>query len=135
MRNGPLLRALMLLSQVDPFVGVEGGKSFRDLAGKVEGLLLEHRNEIRHPHPEEAVEFAFQIAYGALARHVGIASVTGKWGQGDLGELTEGLTVLCCGFLCSEWRKTPGNEYRVTSTMTWHHRRRARSPEGSAVAD
>lgn len=136
-RNGSMLRALMLLSQVDPFVGAEGGNSFRDLVAKVTALLLEHRDEIHHPDPEYAANFAFHIAYGALNRHIGIGSVTGKPERGELDDLIDGLTVMCCGFLSSDWEKVPGkvDEYRIASTMAWRERERPHGGGESVVAD
>jgi AcrR family transcriptional regulator len=135
-RNGSMVRALILLSQVDPFIGAEGGKSFNDLVTKVTALLLDHRDEIRHPNPDDAAHFAFHIAYGALNRHLGIGNVTGKPEKGDVGELIDGLTVMCCAFLSSDWEKLPGeaDEYRIASAMMWRQKDRSQDPAESAIA-
>ena len=122
-RNAPFLRALIALSKADPWVGTEGKKSYADLTSKVFALLKEHRQEIRHPEPDHAVEFCFEILYGALGRTLGIGTISVPADR-NLDRLIEDLSILCGGFLLSDWERLPGREdrFRIESAITWNVR-------------
>jgi AcrR family transcriptional regulator len=68
--NEPLLRAFMHLGAVDDEIARRGSEGSVDLARQFAATLLAHRDEIRHPDPETAVDVAFRLAYCTFARQV-----------------------------------------------------------------
>ncbi len=69
-RNVPLLRVFMHRAIVDQAVAARSSQGISEFADLVEALLLTRRDEIRHPQPEVAVDVAFRMAWGTMARQV-----------------------------------------------------------------
>jgi AcrR family transcriptional regulator len=69
-RNTPLLRVFMHRAIVDDAVAARSSQAISEYADLVEALLLTRRAEIRHPVPELAVDVAFRMAWGTMARQV-----------------------------------------------------------------
>ncbi len=68
--NARLLRVFMHRGIVDPMVAERSSRSVSGFAAAFEGLLLTRRGEIEHPDPELAVDVAFRMVWGTLARQV-----------------------------------------------------------------
>lgn len=69
-RNVPLLRVFMHRAIVDDAVAARSSQAISEYADLVEALLLTRRDRIHHPEPELAVDVAFRMAWGTMARQV-----------------------------------------------------------------
>jgi AcrR family transcriptional regulator len=119
-RNAPTLRAFMALSKLDSRIERAGKKSYDDLALKVTSLLLEHAGEIRHPNPEYAVSFCFDLMYVLLGGFLGFGNDVGT-AKTDWSQLAEELGIVCSAFLLADWKKVSGSpkRFRIESVVTW----------------
>jgi len=99
--HAELMRPMMLRATSDPIVAAAGKKSYAEVADRVEGALLAHRDEIRQPDPERAVHSAYRVIYAAIARYLGFGSATGAAWEGDWEELKQDLGTMCAAFLLS----------------------------------
>ncbi|WP_338759898.1 TetR/AcrR family transcriptional regulator [Massilia sp. METH4] len=84
--NASLLRAFMLRGTSDPVIGAAGKKSALETFAKFIALLQTCRGEIRHPHPDRAIETGIQLIYATQARFLGLDSIgrldeAGSWSQ------------------------------------------------------
>jgi AcrR family transcriptional regulator len=68
--NSRLLRVFMHRGIVDAIVAERSSRSVSGFAHAFEGLLLTRRDEIVQEDPELAVDVAFRIAWGTLARQI-----------------------------------------------------------------
>ena len=68
--NPRLLRVFMHRGIVDDTVAARSSESVSTFADTFEQLLLTRRAEIAHPDPELAVDVAFRMAWGTLARQI-----------------------------------------------------------------
>jgi AcrR family transcriptional regulator len=68
--DAPLLRVFMHRGIVDDAVNVRSSASVSHFSDSFEQLLLTRRDEIAHPDPELAVDVAFRMAWGTLARQI-----------------------------------------------------------------
>jgi AcrR family transcriptional regulator len=68
--NPRLLRVFMHRGIVDDAVAARSSESVSTFADTFEQLLLTRRAEIAHPNPELAVDVAFRMAWGTLARQI-----------------------------------------------------------------
>jgi AcrR family transcriptional regulator len=119
-RNAPTLRAFMALARLDARIERVGKNSYNDLAIKVTSLLLEHRAEIRHPNPEHAVDFCFDVMYVLVGGFLGFGNDVGT-AETDWSQLAEELGIICAGFLLADWKRIRGSSrrYRIESAITW----------------
>ncbi len=69
-RDVRLLRVFMHRGIVDDVVAARSSQSVSWFADQVESLLLTRRDEIKHPDPELAVDVAFRMVWGTMARQV-----------------------------------------------------------------
>jgi AcrR family transcriptional regulator len=68
--NEQLLSAFMHVGAVDDEIAKRGSQVSIDLARRFAATVLVHRNKIRHPDPEKAVDVAYRMAYCTFARQV-----------------------------------------------------------------
>ena len=68
--NADTLRVFMHRAVVDQNFWERGSKGLRDLSATFEGALGAHRDEIRHPDPDLAIDMAFRLVYDTLARRI-----------------------------------------------------------------
>jgi AcrR family transcriptional regulator len=91
-RHKPILRALISRETVDPVVMKKGKKAHFKVAERFETLLCLHTADFRHPNPEHAAAFCFNLTYASIAKHLDLDTVTPaldglQWNQliDDLG--------------------------------------------------
>jgi len=98
-RHAPILRVFMDIAPTDPVVAEIGKKSHGHAITDVKLLLLERRDEIRHPDPEHAVEACFGIIYASLGRYLGLGTASDVMGEGDWNTLLDDLSLMALLFL------------------------------------
>ena len=69
-QNERLLRVFMHRGIVDPAVAARSSATVSRFHDRFEAILLRRRPEIVHPDPELAIDVAFRMAWGTLARQV-----------------------------------------------------------------
>lgn len=99
-RHAGILRPFMARAD-DPRVANIGKSAYLRNEQTFTALLLENRDEIRHPQPEQAVKFCFTVSYAALARFLGLGSAAEASGEGDWDLLKQELGMMCLSFLIS----------------------------------
>lgn len=97
--HAPMMRPMMARAPSDPVIAAAGKAAFYDLQSRACAALLEHRDEIRRPDPEKAVESCFRIAHAAIARYLGFGSSPDTAGEGSWEELKADLGVMSAAFL------------------------------------
>jgi AcrR family transcriptional regulator len=65
-----VLRSLFLRARTDPVIMASAREVNAHYIGRLRTLLLARRDQLRHPHPEQAVELGFMILVGALRETV-----------------------------------------------------------------
>jgi len=65
-----ILRVFMLRAASDDVIWRRGAERSHILADVFETALLEHRDELAHPHPELAIDVAYRFVYCTLARRI-----------------------------------------------------------------
>jgi len=103
-RFADVLRPLMLRASTDPQVAEVGKARYGEVAAAVREALLEHRDEIRQPDAERAVDSAYRILYGPIARHLGFGSSMEAAWEGDWTILKEDLARMIAAFLTTARR-------------------------------
>lgn len=103
--NAGLLRVFMEIAPVDPVIAANGKKYFYHTARDFELLLLDRRDEIRHPDPEHAVQASFGIAYAAIGRFLGLGTTPDSAGEGDWDQLVGDLSMMVLFFLLGDPKK------------------------------
>jgi AcrR family transcriptional regulator len=69
-RHGGFLRGLMLRAVVDQEVSAHGSPSIHHLAEAFSAAILAHRDSIRRPDPELAVDVCFRMVFSAFGRRL-----------------------------------------------------------------
>jgi AcrR family transcriptional regulator len=100
--NEQLLRAFMHLGAVDDEIARRGSESSTDLARQFEASVLEHRDEIKHPDPETAVDVAFRMAYCTFARQVMYGPTFESDRPIEWDQLVDEVGAACAAYLLEE---------------------------------
>ena len=100
-RHAPILRVFMDIAPTDPVVAEIGKRYHGQSMLDVKLLLLECRDEIRHPDPEHAVEASFSVIYACLGRYLGLGTAADVVGEGDWKTLLDDLSLMTLLFLTS----------------------------------
>jgi AcrR family transcriptional regulator len=100
--NEQLLRAFMHLGAVDDEIARRGSDSSIDLARQFEASVLAHRDEIKHPDPETAVDVAFRMAYCTFARQVMYGPTFESDRPIGWDELIDEVGAACAAYLLEE---------------------------------
>lgn len=93
------LRAFMHLGAVDDFIAARGSTASIAQGRSFAEAMLRHQHEIRHPHPELAVDIAFRMVYSTLARQVMYGAQFESEFPVDWNTLTTELTLACRRYL------------------------------------
>jgi AcrR family transcriptional regulator len=97
-----LLAAFMQQATADEVIRDVGRARYLSTGADFRAILLEHREEIRHPDPDHAVEACFAIAYGAIARYLGLGSMGVR--EVRWNELLRDLGLMTLAFLVADLR-------------------------------
>jgi AcrR family transcriptional regulator len=100
--NEQLLRAFMHLGAVDDEIAKRGSESSIDLARQFEETVLHHRDELKHPEPEKAVDVAFRMTYCTFARQVMYGPTFESDSAIDWEDLVEEVGAACAAYLLEE---------------------------------
>jgi hypothetical protein len=91
-RHAPILRALIAREAIDPVVMKKGKQAHARLSERFQRILLQHASEFRHPDPQHAIAYCFNLTNAAVFRHLDLDTITpskdgGQWNQliDDLG--------------------------------------------------
>jgi AcrR family transcriptional regulator len=95
---GPL-RAFMLRAATDEIIHNAGRTSALKALAGFQGLILVHRDEIRHPDPERAVQACLSMAYAYYSRYLGLGTPLDAAGIGDWRALKEDVVLMSACFL------------------------------------
>jgi len=99
LRHAPILRVFMDIAPTDPVIAEIGKKYHGQSMLDVKLLLLECRDEIKHPDPEHAVEASFKVIYASLGRYLGLGTAEDVIGEGDWKTLLDDLSLMTLLFL------------------------------------
>lgn len=101
-KNAGMLRVFMQIAPTDSAVAETGKKSFGQSVRDFELLILDRRDEIRHPDPEHAVVAAFNIMYAAFGRFLGLGTTPDSVGEGDWGDLRNDISDMILHYLLGD---------------------------------
>lgn len=103
LRNiSPLLRVFMQIAPGDPLVAANGKKYYAQSRQDFELLILDRRDEIRHPDPGRAVSASYNVMYAVIGRQLGLGMAEEDGDMGDWNQLVEDLSLMLLNFLLSE---------------------------------
>jgi AcrR family transcriptional regulator len=97
--NASVLRSFMLRGSTDPVIGAAGKKSAMENHGKFARLIQACRDEIRHPHPDRAVDTGMLLIYATQARFLGLDSIGRLDEAGSWAQLLDDLSDMMLAFL------------------------------------
>lgn len=97
--HASVLRSFMLRGSTDPVIGAAGKKSALENHGKFIRLIQSCRDEIRHPHPDRAVETGMLLIYATQARFLGLDSIGRLDEAGSWNQLLDDLSDMMLAFL------------------------------------
>lgn len=97
--NASVLRSFMLRGSTDPVIGAAGRQSALDNHARFIRLVQSCRAEIRHPHPDRAVETSMLLIYATQARFLGLDSIGRLDEAGSWNQLLEDLSDMMLAFL------------------------------------
>jgi AcrR family transcriptional regulator len=104
-REAPLLRAFQLRSRTDSIMAARGKASHDVALARFREVLLQRRDEIRHPDPEFAVDYCFTVASAMLWRLLGFGfALAVRSEPADLQRSLEELGRLCSLYLTCHTR-------------------------------
>ena len=97
--NASVLRSFMLRGPSDAAINLAGRQSADDNHAKFIGLLKACAKEIRHPHPDRAIDSVMLLIYATQARFLGLDSVGGKGEDADWNDLLDDPGDMMLAFL------------------------------------
>lgn len=97
--NAGVLRSFMLRASADPAIGAAGKQSALENHARFARLLQACRDEIRHPHPDRAVDTGLLLIYATQARFLGLDSTGRLEEAGSWSQLLEDLSGMMLAFL------------------------------------
>lgn len=99
MENASVLRSFMLRSASDEAIEAAGKQAANDNHAKFIALIKACSEEIRHPHPDRAINSGMLLIYATQARFLGLDSVGGLSQAGQWTQLLEDLSDMMLAFL------------------------------------
>lgn len=101
-RISRMLRVFMQLAPTDPVLA-RNGKKYHDQSMKdFELLLLDRRDEIRHPEPERAVAASYTVMYAVVGRYLGLGTTADVAVDSDWQSLVDDLSLMILQFLLAD---------------------------------
>jgi AcrR family transcriptional regulator len=92
--HAKMLRVFMELAPIDPVVAANGKKYYWQSATDFALLLLDRRDEFRHPDPEHAATACFALMYAVVGRHLGLGTTPDVMGEGDWNTLLDDISLM-----------------------------------------
>lgn len=93
-----IIKALIDASLTDPQIAEQGLLAYRNHLALFKAALLDYRDAISHPQPEQAIDFCFLTLYEVVASHLGFgrrnSAADPEWEQ-----LVRNLQRQCVAFL------------------------------------
>jgi hypothetical protein len=90
----------MELAQSDPVIAANGKSYYKQSATDFALLLLDRRDEIKHPDPAHAVDACFSVMYASVGRYLGLGTTPDVMGEGDWDKLVEDVGLMAVLWLC-----------------------------------
>lgn len=75
-RNASILRVFIARETADEVVRIRGKQAHAAVAQRFNTLLMMHAQEFKHPDPQHASTFCFDITYAAIAKFLDIDTIT-----------------------------------------------------------
>lgn len=98
----PMLRVFMEVAPTDPVISATGARfamlSMRDF----ELLLLDRRDEIRHPDPEHAVAASYRVMYSVFGRTLGFGSMPERVDAAEWERRVADVSLMILNFLLAD---------------------------------
>jgi AcrR family transcriptional regulator len=100
LRNiSPLLRVFMQVAPTDALIAANGKKYYSQSMKDFELLILDRRDEIRHPDPEHAVATCYTVMYSVIGRYLGLGTTPDVMGEGDWNALLDEVSLMLLHYL------------------------------------
>lgn len=99
-KNAGMLRVFMQIAPSDPIVAANGKKYYHQALRDFELLILDRREEIRHPNPEHAVTACYKVMYASVGRYLGFGTTPDA--DGDWDTLIADLSLMILQFLLAD---------------------------------
>lgn len=96
-----IFNAMIELAPGDAVISATGKRFYANHQLDWRLLILERREEITHPDPEHAANFAFSLVFGMVARRLGLG-IRGSVSDVDWRELVDDLCVTCLALFRAE---------------------------------
>lgn len=97
-----LLRVFMEIAPTDPLVAANGKKYYNQSLKDFELLILDRRDEVRHPDPEHAVTTCYTVMYAVVGRYLGLGTTPEVGGVGDWDSMVDDISVMLLHFLLAD---------------------------------
>jgi AcrR family transcriptional regulator len=111
-RHSSVFSAMIELAPHDPLIAATGQQYFQTHLREWTGLLLELRDQISHPDPDQASKFTYTLVMNVIGRRVWQTTAgSGKAGEKAWQSLFVDLAVACVALL----EVNPKSVRRVTS--------------------
>jgi AcrR family transcriptional regulator len=101
-RNTPILRAFISREVVDPYIMQRGKAAHFRFLGRFVALLMRHAARFRHPDPEHAITFCFNLTFASLAKHLDLDTITPSNDGAQWNQLIDDLGRVVSLFLLSD---------------------------------
>lgn len=97
-----LLRVFMQIAPTDPLVAANGKKYYSQSMKDFELLVLDRRDEIRHPEPEHAVTTCFTVMYAVIGRYLGLGTTPDVTGLGSWDAMVDNISLMLVHYLLAD---------------------------------
>jgi len=97
-----LLRVFMQIAPTDNVIANNGKKYAAQSMRDFELLILDRRQEIKHPHPEHAVATSYTVMYAVIGRYLGLGTTPEVSGHGDWDSMINDISLMILLFLLGD---------------------------------
>ena len=104
-RHAALLHIIVDATLTNEVVARHGQEAFHVHLALFKAQLLKHRRSIRHDHPEQAIDFCFNVLYELIASHFAFGR-RGTTVEGGWTALVRNLQRFCVSFLTAGPRRS-----------------------------
>jgi len=97
-----MLRVFMQIAPTDDVIANNGKKYAYQSMRDFELLILDRREEIRHPQPEHAVATSYTVMYAVIGRYLGLGTTPDVTGHGDWDSMLDDISLMILFFLLGD---------------------------------